>query len=424
MIRLVLVIALLAGCHKPTPTHDAPRDAAPASPADARASDAAAPDTPNVLVILVDTVRADRLGVTGYRRAGTSLTPRLDAFAATALNFTHAYAQGSNTPRSVPAILTSRPPSWIAFHKTFHNFPGLLPENVLLFEPLADAGYHTALVASHFYFEPRRNVGQGVADYDDSGALGLVDGNSDYAAPRIVPKVLTRLADYAQHGTRFAMLVHLFEPHSTYIDHPEFPVTEKGEAGLAARYDYEIAIDDQWIGKILDALDAQHLSDHTIVVVLSDHGEEFGEHVFQGARAFFHGQTLYEDILRVPLLIRIPGVKPAVRNEVVSLLDVAPTILDAARIPIPSSFMGRSLLESHPPSQRSVLAEIQPTPELDQTVHALVTFDGRHKIIVTNNKTVEVYDLTKDPGEQKNLVAKDPKLTAELRKQLDTAFAR
>jgi arylsulfatase A-like enzyme len=395
---------------------------APASDA-ALATDAPAATGPNVLLILVDTVRADRLGVAGYKRDGASLTPNLDRFAATATRFTHAYAHAANTPKSFPTIMTSRLPSQIAFHKAFHNFPAVLDENVMLFEVLASAGLHTASFSSHFYFEPRRNVGQGVAEYDNAGALDLMGGNMDYAAPRIVPRVLARLDSLAAEHRRFAMFVHLFEPHSTYIDHPEHPVTARGEPGLVARYDYEIATDDAWIGKILDSLDRTGLAEHTVVVVLSDHGESFGAHAFEGQRAFFHGQTLYDEVLRVPLLVRIPGIPASVHDEIVGLIDVAPTIVDALGLPAQPTFTGRSLVPLARGGRldpRDVRAEILPTPDLDDTITALVAGDGSEKIIVgAKHASTEIFDLQADPAEKKNLAPRDETRTKRLRARLE-----
>ncbi len=376
----------------------------------------------NVLFVMVDTVRADRLGVGGYRRDGTSLTPRLDAFAATATRFTRAYAQGANTPRSLPSIWTSRYPSQVAFHKVFHNFPAVEPQDELLFEVLAAGGLLTTGFSSHFYFEARRNVAQGFAEYDNEGALSLAGSNKDYAAPRIIPKAIARLEQLAQDKRRFAMFVHLFEPHSTYIKYDEYPVKLKGVAGLEEKYDYEIAVADRWIGELLDALDRTKLTDRTMVVILSDHGEAFGVHTFEGERLYFHGQTLYDEVLRVPLLVRLPGVAPAVVDDVVGLIDVSPTILDALGLPAPERFVGRSLLprmRGEPLSPRGVGAEMQKTPGWKHEARAYVAAGGKDKIIVRGDGTTEVFDLEADPEERKNLSRSDPARTERLRAELE-----
>lgn len=381
----------------------------------------------NVLILMLDTLRADRLGAGGYRRAGKSLTPHLDAFAATSVRFTRAYAQGANTPRSLPSLLTSRYPSHIGFRKSFHNFPVVRDDNVLLFEVLAAAGLATAHVSSHFYFVPQRGLAQGIADYDNSGTKDLVGSNADFAAPRIVPRVIARLEARATQPGPFGMFVHLFEAHSTYLDHPEHPVTERGEPGLIARYDYEIAIEDHWVGEILTALDRTGLAAKTMVVIVSDHGEAFGEHSFAGQRAFFHGQTLYDEVLRVPLLIRVPGVAPAVRDEVIAVLDVAPTIVDALELPPVPSFEGRSLMQAvrggPALAPRPILAEIQSTPDFVEPSFAVVSRDGTRKLLVNGpDKRTELFDLIADADERRDRAEKEPRVVARLRAELDATL--
>lgn len=374
----------------------------------------------DVVFILVDTMRADRLGASGYKRDGKSVTPNLDAFAQTAARFTHAYSQASNTPRSYPSIVTSRLPSQVKFHDSFHNFPAVLNENVTLPEVLASAGLHTTNISSHFYFERRRNLTQGFDEYDNAGAQSLADSNTDFAAPRITAKVVAQLEAFAAKKQRFAMFVHYFGPHSSYIEHPEFPTHQSGEAGLIERYDYEIAATDEYLGKVFETLQRTGLDRHTVVVVMSDHGEAFGTHrLGDGTRAFFHGNALYNEILRVPLLIRVPGITPLVNDNVVALLDVAPTIVDALGIAMPPSFTGRSLLpamrgEALP--SRDVRAELPVTPDWEESAQALVTGDGKSKILSFGEPRprVEVYDLQSDPEEQHDLSKAGPQRTQDL----------
>ena len=370
---------------------------------------APAAEPPNLLFVLVDTMRADRLGVAGYLRDGKSVTPNLDAFAKTAARFTRVYSQAANTPRSYPSIMTSRLPSQVKFHSAYHNFPAVLDENVTLPEVLAAAGLHTINISSHFYFERRRNLTQGFDEYDNAGALSLVDSNMDFAAPRITAKVVSHLEALAASKQRFAMFVHYFGPHSSYVAHPEFPTHETGEAGLVERYDYEIAATDEWLGKVFATLQQTGLDRHTVVVIVSDHGEAFGtHHLADGTRAFFHGNTLYNEVLRVPFLIRVPGVAPVVNDNLVALLDVAPTIVHALGIEMPPSFMGRSLLPAlrgHALPARDVHAELPATPDWEEPAKALITADGKRKILSFGEPTrrIEVYDLQADPDEQHDL---------------------
>ena len=396
--------------------------------------DAGAPAAPtisggnNVLVIFVDTLRADRLGVAGYQRDGKSLTPRLDAFAKDAVMFTNAYAQAPNTPRSVPSFLTSRYPSQLVVDRKTRDYPTVAEDNEFLFEALAGAGFKTIGMTSHFYFCDRKrdpkvcptvakymnsNVLQGAAEWDNEGALEVnnpetkIDSNHDIAGPRIVKKTIARLEAAAKANEKFAMLVHLFEPHSTYMTHKEFPITTKGDESLVQKYDYEIAVVDQRIGEILDALEATGLAKTTTVVVLSDHGEAFGTHKFAGGRMFFHGQTLYRELLHVPLMFRVPGVKGRTADDVVELIDMAPTITALFGVKAPASWRGRSLVpaldgKALPP--KGAYAELMSADAWKHEAKSMITPDGKkHVFYRISDSAWEIYDLEDDPEEKKNI---------------------
>jgi arylsulfatase A-like enzyme len=169
---------------------------------------------------------------------------------------------------------------------------------------------------------------------------------------------------------------------------------------LIEKYDLEIAYVDSWVGKLLGALDGLGLRDSTTVVVMADHGEAWGEH-----KAFFHGQDLFDEQLRIPLIIAVPGQDPVVRTEPVAAMDVAPTLLALVGAPIPRSFRGRSLLPliegaSLPP--RPVYAELMPATAWPH--HAMMMIDDDKKLIHRiSERRWELYDLRTDPGEKKNL---------------------
>jgi choline-sulfatase len=380
-------------------------------------SDAVAKDA-NVLIVMIDTVRADRLGVAGYQRDGKSLTPRLDAFVQQAAWFTRAYSVAPNTPRAMPAFMTSRYASTIKVDKLFKNYPVVDNANVMLFEVLKDAGYATLGYSSHFYFRDERNFTQGFDLYDNEGALDIAPSNKDIAAPRIVPKVLAKLDELAKDKTKFAMWVHLFEPHSTYMEHDFCPISERGTASLIHKYDCEIQYTDGYVGQILDALDATGLAKNTVVVIVADHGEAFGVHTFAGQKMFFHGQTLYDELLRIPLTVRVPGAAPTKSDAVVSLLDVAPTVLDAVGVAIPPAFQGRSLVPAvtgKPLPPRPVFAELIPYPSWDHEGRAVISGDGRWKLFdrVSDGKK-ELYDLSADPEEREDRFRAEPQIAQEM----------
>jgi arylsulfatase A-like enzyme len=396
----------------------------------------------NVLVIFVDTLRFDRLGFTGYKRDGKSLTPRLDAFAQQSVVFERAYAQASNTPRSVPSFLASRYPSQVKVDDLNKNYPQVSDDNEMLFETLKKAGFKTYGMSSHFYFcdksrypatcddvkntdgrAMRTNAIQGADDWDNSGALPISGSNHDIAGPRIVDKTKKRLDELAASKHKFAMLVHLFEPHSTYMAHPEFPITERGTASLIQKYDYEIAVEDKLIGELLDHLDKTGLAANTTVVLMSDHGEAFGVHTFGGERQFFHGMTLYNEVLHVPLIFRVPGAKPRTTKDVVQLIDLAPTVAALFGIEQPAAWTGRSLvpaLEGNALAPMPSFAEMPPSKSWPHTGTSMVSADGSYHVFHRiSDSRWEVYNLDKDPEERTNVLDSDPK-AKELQQQLAT----
>lgn len=397
--------------------------AAPAAPAKSpEAAALALTGGKNVVVIFVDTLRFDRLGIAGYQRDGKSLTPRLDAFARQAVVFRHAYAQAPNTPRSVPSFMTSRYPSQVKVDKKFKDYASVLDDNDTLFEVMKAGGFHTIGESSHFYFCDRKkypascgdvvswmksNVTQGADEWDNAGALNIPESNHDSAGPRIVKKTLAKLGELAKGDGKFAMIVHLFEPHSTYMEHDGFQYTEHGTAALIQKYDYEIAYEDALIGQLLDGLDATGLAKTTTVVVMADHGEAFGAHLVGGKPAFFHGDTLYQELTNVPLIFRVPGGPPCMRDDVVQLIDLAPTIAALFEVAPANSWQGRSLVpaiacKALPPLP--AFSELMPAPEWDHEAKAMVTADAKHHVYYRiSDAKWEIFDLEKDPGEKANL---------------------
>jgi arylsulfatase A-like enzyme len=367
----------------------------------------------NILIVSIDAFRADRLGVTGYGRpAGRSLTPTLDALARRGTHFRRAWAQAPNTPRSFPSLLTSRYPSEIAWQQRTANYSPILPSNETFFEQLARGGWRPLGIFSHFYFTADRGLSQGFTEWSDEGAGTIAESNTDIASPRIVPRVIARLKKAATSQERFVLWTHLFEPHSRYVEHDEFPVTLKGLPGLEEKYDYEIAFVDRWVAKIFAALDETGLAGNTAVVVIADHGEAFGEH-----KVYFHGQDLSEEQLRVPFIVAIPGRAPRVRDDEVALVDVGPTLLDLVGLPVPATMRGRSLLpalDGKELTARPIFGELLPATSWPK--HETMMVDGDKKLThkITERRW-ELHDLRADPRQQKNL-ADDPAHRAALEK--------
>jgi choline-sulfatase len=371
----------------------------------------------NVLVVCVDTLRADVLGAAGHP---DKLTPVIDRLAARGLYFRRAYAQAANTPQSFPSVFTSRYPPRVPYVKRFTGYPRLKASALTVFEVLQQKGFHTAAVSSHFYFTKRRGIRQGFNEWDNRGATGIRDSNKDIAAPRIVPRAIAKMRQLAQAKKPFALFVHLFEPHSTYVLHKGkgYPYNKRGVSGLRQKYDNEVRFVDEWLGKLLAGLKAAGVADKTVVALFSDHGEAFGEHRF-----YFHGQALYNEVLRVPLVIAAPKL-PAKRIDApVALIDLAPTLLTLLGISIPPSFQGYSLLglakipgATAPPAERPIGAALLRYPAWPKAQRAMLA--GQYKVVrrVTENRW-EMYDLKADPGEKKNLLRRDAALAKRLRQK-------
>ncbi len=364
-------------------------------------------DKLNILVITIDTLRADRLD--------EKHMPRAAALAAQGVQFSHAYAQAPNTPRSFPSFLTARLPSQVKWVTKNANFPPVLAHSaggdVTFFEELAQAGLHPVGVFSHFYLKPENGIAGGFDDrWDNTGALTLHDSNTDVAAPRITARVVEQLKKLGQSKERFALWTHLFDPHSRYMDQPDFPAHGSGWKALEEKYDGEVAFADRHVGMMLDALAAAGLADETVVMLMSDHGEAFGEHRFAGERMFFHGQTLYDELLRVPLVIKVPGMQHRTVEQPVMLADLGPTLIDLVGRAVPSSMQGRSLvpaLVGEVLADEPVFAEMLPAPSWQHKWRAVVS--GGYKLLDKQSEgSVELYDVAKDPTEQKNLADAEP----------------
>jgi len=392
----------------------------------------------NVIVVFIDTLRFDRLGISGYQRDGKSLTPRIDAFAKQSVVFRHAYSQAPLTPRSVPSFLSSRYPSQVKVDKMFKNYPTVDDDNDTLFEALHPAGFTTIGESSHFYFcdhdkyldtcgdvkntdgKPMHtNAIQGADVWDNAGAKSIPESNHDIAGPRIAEKTVAKLGELAKGKTKFAMIVHLFDPHSTYMEHPGFPITEHGTASLVQKYDYEIAFEDGMVGQILDELDKDGLAANTTVVLMSDHGESLGVH--PGESGFFHGMNLFNEALHVPLIFRVPGVAHCDSNDVVQLLDMSPTIAGLFGVTPPASWGGRDLaaaLACKPLPPEPAFSEMVATPEWNHEAKSMITADGKHHVIYKiSDSRWEIYDLDADAEERNNLADSDPN-AKELERQL------
>ncbi len=366
----------------------------------------------HLIMILVDTLRADHVHFYGYER---ETTPNIDELCRESIVFRYAYAQANNTARSLPSIFTGLFPSEVAWDRKFANYPPMSLSNVSLFELLDDHGFTNVGVFAHWYFRKEHQLHQGFHIWDNRGAKSLREGNTASPAPLVTEKAIEHFSELAAEGKRIAAWVHYVDPHSRYMPHPELKVFNENRT-LKDRYDGEIYWTDHYVGKLLDALKELDLYDNSVIMLMSDHGEAFGEH-----RTHFHGMTLYREEIEVPLIIRIPGSEHRVVDERVALVDVFPTVLELFSIPYDGHLQGVSLLRvglEGEPRERPIYAELLAYPNWRQDIRAL--YVGDLKIIwhQTRNRW-ELFDLAEDPQEQRNIYRTHPQAKAMRQALLD-----
>ncbi len=357
-----------------------------------------APSAKNLVIITIDTLRADRVGAYGYRAART---PAIDALARGGMRFTHAYATAPITLTSHASLMTGRYP---AGHGARHNGMRLDLATPTLAGTLSRAGFATGGFVAAFPLDRRFGLIKGFQTYGDRMPRGA-PGHAVNERPGrlVVDEALGWLAGH--RSGRFFLWVHLFEPHAPYGN----PADEaEARRPAQARYDDEIAEADRQAGRVLDALGPDR--DSTVIVFASDHGEAFGEHGEIG-----HSVFVYDTTLHVPLVVAGPGI-PAGRtsDDPVSLIDVAPTVMrllavtpfDTDGVDLQAALSGGAL----PP--RDLYAESF-APLLDFGWSPLRAIrSGTWKYIVAPSP--ELFDIATDPGETTNVLERHPAEAAAL----------
>jgi choline-sulfatase len=360
---------------------------------------AAAVRAESVLLITIDTLRADHVGAYG---STTSHTPALDALARGGTRFEKAWAPAPITLTSHASLLTGRYPPG---HGARHNGVQMSSTVPTLAAALKTAGFQTAAFVSAFPLDRRFGLQRGFDIYDDELPR---ESNGRAQNERAGAETVSRAIVWLQRqpaGARLFLWVHLFEPHAPYGDPRVSNATP-----VLSRYDEEIAVADREAGRLLAALGERAAS--TLVVAAADHGEAFGEHGEIG-----HSIFVYDTTLRVPLIFKGPRVPAnATSGDDVSLVDVAPTILallDAG----PMDVDGRSLVPafSGHVDARVIYAESF-APLFDFGWASLrAVRDGQWKYIAAPKP--ELYDLTSDAAETRNRVTDDPQRAARLDSQ-------
>lgn len=380
---------------------------------------------PNVLMIVVDTLRADRIGAYGYP---PGVTPFLDQLAARGVVFLNAYSTSSWTIPSVTSLFTSRYPSQ---HRVIAFGTIMGDQEVTFAERLASVGYVSGGFSANFTLKPHFGYARGFQQWVDEKTVQGSELRSDS---------LRWLDSVSQPPSSKPILLYLqfMEPHSPYDSDEPFrsrfarddkgnPIDLKSEYNRLGRfdpiagggpcyttddfhlyvraYDAAVATLDDEIRQLFDALRQRRFLDHAIVILTADHGEEFGEH----GRAL-HGHTLYNESVHIPLIVTGPGLPAGLRvRENVSLIDIAPTLLDLVGLPTEPRFEGRSLrplMEAEPAASngaaraafgsRDLILELPPQPV---RAHEAGIVRGPTKVLRKIDGTHETYDLRVDPRE-------------------------
>ncbi len=352
----------------------------------------------NLILISVDTLRADRLSCYGYQ---ANRTPHFDQWAAEGVLFEQAF---SEYPLTLPAhvtMLTGQTPlrHGIRENSGFH----LDPQETTLAEILQSHQRRTAAFIGSYVLSSEFGIAQGFETFDEDFATSIENVGAATDLQRSAPDVTARFLGWLREtrGQRFFAFVHFYDPH---MPRPQ-------------GYDAEVSVVDESLGEIDSFLRESHLLETTDIVLTSDHGEGLGEHGEEG-----HGFFVYDSTLHVPLIVRPAGSGGRRGKRIgrqVSLVDLMPTILDRFRIQIPPSVQGRSLwplLSDHPVPEAPVYSECF-VPQLHFGWSPLESLRlGKYKYVEAPRP--ELYDIVEDPGEVRNLYDQRPTVAKEYRREL------
>jgi arylsulfatase A-like enzyme len=373
----------------------------------------------NVLLITIDTLRADHLGIYGYARP---TSPRIDALAREGCVFDRAYTYWPKTRGSMAIMLTGRRPSQNGYSK---SHPVLLGFNATLASVLKEAGYATAAAVDNPNVAAANGYAKGFDRYRETWEEKALVTEDDRA--RAITETALALLKEGRRRRPFLLWLHYVSPHAPYTPPPPYdtafldasaragprlPTVPGLHGGIprqwavrgqdrlgyyVAQYDGEIAAVDQEVGRVIDGLRESGAMGRTVVVLTSDHGESLGEHGYY----FDHGEDVFEPSLAIPLLVVGPGAAPGRRVDAfASTLDIVPTILDGVKVSYPPDLAGTSLLpvaRGESPGPERLFAQN------DRNLSA--TWDRRFKLVATpvgDGRRLALYDRAQDPGETRD----------------------
>ncbi|MFN2427151.1 MAG: sulfatase, partial [Candidatus Binatia bacterium] len=400
---------------------------------------------PSVILIIADTLRADYVGAYG---STATRTPWMDRLAKDGVVFENAFANSTWTRPSVATIVTSLFPS---SHKVMHK-TDLLPEGVTtISETMKDAGYRTVGYVTNINVAPSFHFEQGFDEYyylSPEFFFGATDSGSKlalYSVMRLIRERFLSTSKWAQYYYQdaqtvngaalpwldrngqgpFFTLIHYMDPHDPYFEIPyngvavarvDTPNPDPSQRDRMAKlYASNIEYLDGFLGNLIEALKSSGEYDNTVIALVSDHGEEFYEH-----KGWWHGTTLYDEESRVPFIVKLAqNAKAGSRvKSPAQLLDLAPTLVAAAQVEAPEAWQGRDLFSDAEAPQ----AIFQEEDHEGNQLFSIRT--NRWKMIVANKNNprglpeLELFDVTTDPGETKNLAEANPDVVKQLSDEL------
>ncbi len=358
----------------------------------------ALPKQLNLVLLTIDTVRAELLGT------ARNVMPNLARLASRGVRFDAAYSPASYTGKSVGPFLIGKHSS--ETNRDYSHF-NAFSKDLFVQERLHSAGVRTISVQGYWYFYQSRygfHRGFDVVDSSASPSAGYSEGDRSSNSAALADALIAQLARPENTAGRFYLWSHFTDPHAEYVPHPGF---ERGDEPRS-RYEGEVAYVDHAIGRIIDAIEKSPMAKRTAIVVTSDHGEAFGEH-----HMIRHGFELWEPLVRVPLVVYVPGLKPQEVKVRRSLIDLVPTLLDLMAAPAPGGegvdfVSGQSLV----PDLVGLTAQARPLlidmAEGPFNAERQAYIDGPLKVIASNGRALGVYDLDQDPAEANDLLEHGP----------------
>lgn len=367
----------------------------------------------NLVLVTIDTLRADRLGCYGYTKIET---PSLDHVAQKGVLFENAVSQAPLTPPSHASMFTGMYPT--AHH--VRNTGGFVLQSSLttMAEILQQQGWDTAAFIGASVLKKLFGFNQGFAVYDDQMPKPVGKQLAREYPERPAADVVNRAIQWLNaqsSGRPYFLWVHVYDPHLPYEPPPPFREQYRGRP-----YDGEVAYADRELGRLFDAIGKKSPADKTLIAVLSDHGESLSEH-----GEYTHGIFLYESTLRIAFLMRGPGIPAGLRvKQQARTIDLLPTVMDLMGGQAPQSVQGRSLTPSFSGK------EIATTYSYAETLYPKMNMGWAELRAMRTNRwkyirapKSELYDLAKDPKETTNVIAQHPEEVRELEKKLEEIAA-